>query len=466
MPYNGAGTLRIAIIGGGFTGTAAAIALLRHLPGPALIHIFEATGQLGGGIAYGAAAPCHLLNVRAKDITLDSGRQGDFLKWLRQHHDKTDGGGSDIEAHSDFLPRLILCRYAQDRFGKAVQMRPDIATSCIAGTAEIVSKTPNGYKITVTQRQVFEADIIVLATGYQRNRGRRAGRHSGPYDPMDPELARRARHALLLGTGLSMIDAYIALREAGFGGMVRAVSRRGLLPRPHGSAEPAAVDILTEIPTRAPLRTQFHSLRQVLATAQANGRSWQPIFDSLRRDAMQRWQDLPPEDQRRFRRHLQTLWDVHRHRVPAHIAQRLEQDIAAGRLVVERHRIVDANLEHGRVWLQPVRGASNKPVEMSADILIDCRGHRPDVDNAAVRSLRRDGSLHLDRLGLGIAVNPAGQVIDGHGWPSPKIFALGPLGLGSLFEITGIPEIVEQCDRAAATISSHWSGQGQGNRGT
>ena len=38
---------------------------------------------------------------------------------------------------------------------------------------------------------------------------------------------------LLLGTGLTMLDIAIALKEHGHRGVIHAVSRRGLLPQPH-----------------------------------------------------------------------------------------------------------------------------------------------------------------------------------------------------------------------------------------
>ena len=55
--------------------------------------------------------------------------------------------------------------------------------------------------------------------------------------------------------------------------------------------------------------------------------------------------------------------------------------------------------------------------------------------------------------GLGLAAEPGGQVMGRNGDLTPGLFALGPLGQGSLWEITAVPEIVAQAGAAAAGIS-------------
>ena len=47
-----------------------------------------------------------------------------------------------------------------------------------------------------------------------------------------------------------------------------------------------------------------------------------------------------------------------------------------------------------------------------------------------------------------------GQVIGGDDSVTPGLFALGPLSQGSLWEITAVPEIVQQADAAATKIAS------------
>ena len=72
---------RLAIVGGGLTGAAAAMALLRRVTRPFELVIIEPEGELGRGVAYGKAEPFHLLNVRAGKLGVIAGRAGDFADW-------------------------------------------------------------------------------------------------------------------------------------------------------------------------------------------------------------------------------------------------------------------------------------------------------------------------------------------------------------------------------------------------
>ena len=65
---------------------------------------------------------------------------------------------------------------------------------------------------------------------------------------------------LILGTGLTMVDAAIGLSESGHRGPIVAVSRRGLLPRAHTRVEPAQI-IQTELPSPARLASFLGWLR-------------------------------------------------------------------------------------------------------------------------------------------------------------------------------------------------------------
>ena len=71
---------QVAIIGGGFSGTLQAINLLRH-DGPGAI-LIERAPQAGRGLAYGAALPGHVLNVRAANMSAFPDRPDDFADWL------------------------------------------------------------------------------------------------------------------------------------------------------------------------------------------------------------------------------------------------------------------------------------------------------------------------------------------------------------------------------------------------
>jgi uncharacterized NAD(P)/FAD-binding protein YdhS len=68
----------LCVIGGGFTGVAAAIGCLERVKEPFRLHVIEPDASLGRGVAFGDH-PLHLLNVRARDLSIHAGRPGDFL---------------------------------------------------------------------------------------------------------------------------------------------------------------------------------------------------------------------------------------------------------------------------------------------------------------------------------------------------------------------------------------------------
>jgi uncharacterized NAD(P)/FAD-binding protein YdhS len=66
----------ICVIGGGFTGAAAAIACLKRLTQPFRLSVIEPSQALGRGVASGGHHPLHLLNVRARDLRSMRGSLG------------------------------------------------------------------------------------------------------------------------------------------------------------------------------------------------------------------------------------------------------------------------------------------------------------------------------------------------------------------------------------------------------
>ena len=76
-----------------------------------------------------------------------------------------------------------------------------------------------------------------------------------------------------------------------------------------------------------------------------------------------------------------------------------------------------------------------------------------------IRSLIERGLACPDPHRIGLAVARTGRAIDGRGNPSPRLFAIGPLCQGTLWEITAVPEIVAQADAAAQEVALLADGQ-------
>src|SRR5512145_2897912 len=75
---------RIAVVGGGFSGAAFALHLVRRATRPILISIIEPRAALGYGLAYGTRDPAHRVNVPARIMSLFPDAPQHFEDWLRK----------------------------------------------------------------------------------------------------------------------------------------------------------------------------------------------------------------------------------------------------------------------------------------------------------------------------------------------------------------------------------------------
>ena len=77
----------VVVIGGGFSGSLFAMKFARARPGARVI-LVEKSRRVGRGLAYGACAPEHLLNVPVARVEV--GLEPGFADWLRRR-------GTDLE---------------------------------------------------------------------------------------------------------------------------------------------------------------------------------------------------------------------------------------------------------------------------------------------------------------------------------------------------------------------------------
>ena len=71
----------------------------------------------------------------------------------------------------------------------------------------------------------------------------------------------------------------------------------------------------------------------------ALGGDWREVVTFVRGLAPDLWQRLPDAERRRFLRHLQSHWDVHRHRLPPQMATHIDELRRRGKLAINAGRI-------------------------------------------------------------------------------------------------------------------------------
>jgi uncharacterized NAD(P)/FAD-binding protein YdhS len=417
----------VAIVGGGYAGTLQAIELSRR---GFAVTLIERGPQVGRGVAYGTAAPEHLLNVRAAGMSAFADASDHFADWL-----KASGEGD----RDSFAPRRTYGRYLGELLDAAVSEGVRIERAEAIDVEEPAT-------VRLASGSAVEADVVILAVGNlppERPRLIPAALEASVYlsDPWSAELTRDLApdaRVLLIGTGLTAIDAALSLDSAGHHGPILALSRRGLLPRAHTerAVQPPA---LTAPPAPDPIAL----LRWTRAEADRLG--WRPVVDSLRPVTQAIWAKIEPLERHRFLRHLRPWWDVHRHRIAPSIAAHIDGMRQAGRLRLAAGKLLSvAPAPDGTAEIawRP-RGQAEAETFRAARI-VNCTGPQTDLTRAnepLLDALLARGRIRPDACRTGIDVAADCRILDRSGRPSDHLFAVGPITRSAFWEIVAVPDI-------------------------
>ena len=431
----------VAIVGGGASGTILAAQLAGRGIRSALI---DGSGRMGRGVAYSTTEGAHLLNVRAEGMSALAGEPEHFSTWYEQR-------GGDRRG---FAQRRLFADYLDEILREAVGQ----------GTTELVDSTAvrasrNGrWRVELDDGRIVEADALVLAIGNQEPGVLRAFVEAGPHYIANPwgnqaraavrDLAETGAPALLVGTGLTMVDLVLSLEAAGYDGSIVAISRRGQIPRSHADYEPAPVDP-GDLPDGSVVELS-RWLRKRSATV-----GWRAAVDSLRPHSHPLWQSLSPDEQRRFLRHARPWWDVHRHRIAPEVAQIIAGMVAGGFLEVTAGRIVSAGSNAQGIDVAIRRRGAHSDETRHFDYVFNCTGPLQSIERTKdplLRGLLDSGEVRPDGLGMGIEVDDHSRAES-----SRRLWALGPLTKGRYWEIVAVPDIREQAAAVAEDIAGELS---------
>jgi uncharacterized NAD(P)/FAD-binding protein YdhS len=256
---------------------------------------------------------------------------------------------------------------------------------------------------------------------------------------------------LLIGSGLTMIDVCLALLDQGFDGPIFALSRRGLLPHPHGAA-PRWDGLRLDAGDRRSLASLCAAMRREARRAAAEGFDWRSAVDALRPHTQLLWQELAPADKRRFLRHLRSWWEIHRHRIAPSVAAQIGAARERGSLRILSGRLEEIDpSDHGLLATWRPRGVAD-PQRLQVQRVINCSGPETDCERVAdslVAQLLETGLARPDPHRLGLHATAQGSLIGRDGEPSRRLFGAGPIVRGSLWEIVSVPEIRSQAEQVA-----------------
>ena len=440
----------VIIIGGGASGVILTAHLLRSTDPGLRVTLVERRDSFGKGMAYSTILPDHLLNVAATNMSAFPDDPGHYWRWLVENRLVAANAGPV------YTPRGIYGRYLEHVLATCVERESAtgrlrlVKQECIG-----VATTQGGVEARLADGTSLVGHVVVLATGHDeapatdQNFALRVG--SAEDTPLDPDA-----RVLVLGTGLSMADAWLTLQHRGHKGEVVAVSRRGLLPWPHQKGNPIKLDS-ADIPLGTELSYFVDWFHKLVRETEKAGGNWRDVVDGLRPFNQRIWQNWPATAKRRFLEHTKAWWDIHRHRMAPQIHAKVSEAVRSGRLRLLAARVLDTQPDgdHGRkVRLLPRRSRETETLHVGR--VYDCTGIVKDVSTgsiAVIRSLTDRGLARPDPLRLGLDVTPDCAVIDTSGSVSDRLFAVGPLTRGTFFEIDAVPDIRNQTARLAGRLT-------------
>ena len=431
--------LPVAIIGGGFSGTALLAELTRKGVPAVLI---EGGGRAGQGAAYSTEEPAHLLNVRAEVMSARPGDLDHFSRFV-----EAEGGTA-----TDFVQRRQFGRYLRGQLEEAQANGGRLIEAKAVGA----ERTDKGWTIAAANSEAIEASALVLALGNQPPEPLRAFAGAGPRFVNNPwsddartairEAAGSGENVLLLGTGLTMVDAALSLAAAGHQRRIVALSRRGLIPRGHiDQPGPPAPVSLDEVPAGNVL-DMWRWLRRLAGSV-----DWRSAVDSLRPHSHALWQGFDERQQRRFLRHAWPWWSVHRHRIAPQVARTIKAMIAEERLEIAAGRVRSALPVAD--WIEVAiarRGRAGEEVRRFG-LVVNCTGPLGAIARSSdplVRQMLADGLIRPDPLGIALDVDERSRAVG-----APRLWALGPMTKGRYWEIIAVPDIRVQAAAVAEDIT-------------
>jgi len=449
----------LVIIGAGFSGAVTAAQFLRHSPSDVRVVLINRSGTMARGLAYGTNSSLHLLNVPAGNMSAFVEEPDHFLQFCQSLN--------PAYTASSFVPRKLYGDYLASVLDHAEQH------SCVGVKLErVVSEVhrlrPDGAGaiLELVNGQHIKADQVVLAfgnfspldpPGFSTSMGSRCYQ-SDPWACAAAPLVDADSPILLVGAGLTALDVSLGLLQQGHRGAIHMVSRRGLRPLPHRPQRPAhevpvgLVDTLMQAPPM--VREYMRLIRREIDRAGLQGLDWRDLLAALRASTPALWVRLSDVERRRFLRHVQPYWDVHRHRVAPAAYQRFEEAVVSGQIHSMAGRIQRVTPDTAGLTIDIQLRGEQRIEQINVARVINCTGPNTNlrrVDDGLITQLRAEGLVQLDPFGLGLNVDERLAVKGVDGEVSSWLHYIGPMLKANFWEATAVPELRQH----AKSLASH-----------
>ncbi len=439
----------VAIVGGGFSGVLTAVNLVRLAAHPPRLTLVNAHRPTGRGVAYGTRRIEHLLNVAARNMSAFPDLADHLVSWLRTRSEYDLN--PDDELRERFIPRVVYGDYLRSLIHHYLPNAELV-------DGEAVDIDPSGTIYLGDGRRI-QADRIVLATGNEapadlpgaESLRQHAAWVPNPWLPWHERLPPDTGVIVLLGTGLTTVDALITLRALGWLGRIHAVSRHGWLPHAHfrGIEYPDFPPLDADL-TELGLEPLVLLVEQHCSRLRELGANPAIIVDKMRPHTQRIWRKLNLEDRLAFARKYSARWNIQRHRIAPEIHAQVASAQLTGQLRVTAANILGVAPAGARVRVFLDGGK-----EIEADLVVNATGPQTRFSatrSVLLRNLLQRGLVSSDEMDLGARIDQSHTAITRDGERSPLLLALGPMLRGMYWETIAVPELRGQARRVAETL--------------
>lgn len=443
-----ASSAQFTIIGGGYSGVMTAVNLARFGQPSAGITLINSQRPAGRGVAYGTRRMEHLLNVAARNMSAFPDLPDHFVNWLRTRceYDLVP----DHELRERFIPRMVYGDYLRSLMQHHLPEMRIIADEAL--------DYEDGQLLLAGGSRLSAARVI-LATGNEAPAAlpgaetlhEHPGWVGNPWLPWHEKLPPDTGCIILLGTGLTTVDAIITLRALGWLGRIHAVSRHGWLPNAHfrgieySDFPPPSVDLASLGLEKLLALTEEHCAR-----LRERGANPAIIVDKMRPHTQRIWQSLTLEERLVFARRHAARWNVLRHRIAPEIHAQITSAQLTGQLQVHEAEIT--RVEQAGENIRVLLGGGKW---LDGDLVINATGPQTRFSatrSVLLRNLLRRGLISCDDMDMGLRIDADHTALDAEGRRSPSLLALGPLLRGTYWETIAVPELRSQARRVAETL--------------
>lgn len=466
----------LAIIGDGYASGMLCLHLARagyDLSGVCVIGP-NPPNRLGHGAAYGCQHSDFRLNVRDDLMVIDSDNPDEFVAWGRQNI--TDSEAMVKTTGEKFYRRQDFAAFVREALDKAGV--PQTLTH-ISGTAtRLTQHKKHGWQIAITteaSETTLQVACVVIATGNpppatdtliapdlpEATKQRiitRAwdGTWVGQIPPDD--------HVLLVGGGLTALDACLALHKQSHKGRITLVTPRLPLP-PRQAAWQVAPDPPPQWRHPVTATNFLRHFRACLpeATTHADTETphWQTAFENLRSILPDGWTPLPASQKIKLHKRLGWLWHRLRYRAAPQTLAAVQALIANKQLQLVTGRVT--RIENSPPLTAVLTDADGEEKQIACDWIVIASGPGHDP---LIQSLIKSGITASDPRQQWILVNSHNQVLapsPDKNHPSsdrdpvtivPNLWLLGPPSQFSLGDVVGASTIARHAKQLATLINS------------